>query len=217
MLFHPLYNADKSLSKVRLACLIVVGVCMISYPFVSNIHVSEVKEKESHAVAPTKKSMIAKIMETDEEKLQSKRAKIRNEVLLELKNRYEFLQSCGTINAGFEGCSIKFTDALLEYYDARVSTAADGFNMTIIAKGDMKNDICIQFSLNSNGDFVALDQNNKPTQKCTPKDFIKQNLGAVYRATDHIQGRQAPSGLSPIEVNTAAKRTLDKQDVRSLN
>lgn len=215
MLFHPLYNADRSLSKVRLVCLIVVGVCMVSYPFVSNDHKDDASYRQEQV--SQKKSMIAKIMESDEDKLQDKRAKIRNEVLLELKNRYEFLQSCGTINAGFEGCSVKFTDALLEHYDARVSTAADGFNMTIIAKGDMKNDICVHFSLNSNGDFVALDKQNKPTDKCTPKDFIKQNLGSVYRATDNLEGRSAPSGLSPIEVRTAAKSTLDKQDVRSLN
>ena len=214
MLFHPLYNTDRSLSKVRLICLIVVGVCMVSYPFVShnqNDDISAAQDNIAH-----KKSMIAKIMESDEDKLQDKRAKIRNEILLELKNRYEFLQSCGTINAGFEGCSVKFTDAFLEHYDARVSTAADGFSMTIIAKGDMKNDICIQFSLNSNGDFVALDRNKKPTDKCTPKDFIKQNLGSIYRATDNLEGQIAPSGLSPIEVKTA-KSNLDKQDVTSLN
>ena len=110
---------------------------------------------------------------------------------MELKSGFDFLNSCGNINAGFEGCSFKFSEEVLKFYDAKVTTADDGFSIELKAKKDIQKDECVQFSINSLGKFKALDKMNRATDKCTPKDFVKKNLSTIYRATDYIEGQAA--------------------------
>lgn len=216
MLFHPLYNADGSLSVFRLICLTVTACCLLSYPFVKNSGQSSQSAASSQETASSKTSVLGSFIESDEKKELKKLQKIRKDALVELKSGFDFLNSCGNINAGFEGCSFKFSEEVLKFYDAKVTTADDGFSIELKAKKDMQKDECVQFSINSLGEFKALDKMNRATDKCTPKDFVKKNLSTIYRATDYIEGQAAPSGRVPVVVKTAQSSSKQK-DITSIN
>lgn len=90
----------------------------------------------------------------------------RKQALVELSDGAAFLTSCGNINAGYIGCSFDFSKKVRSYYDSNIEAVADGFMITLVAKGNQQKDGCAKFVVNSEGVYQAYDVNGVVSQKC---------------------------------------------------
>ena len=89
-MFHPIYNADGSLSPFRLTCLGVFVVCLLAYAVTVLIASSDNSKGKGQ-----EESVSAEI--------DAAALKLRSEALSDLADGYAFLKACNSINNGFSG------------------------------------------------------------------------------------------------------------------
>ena len=125
----------------------------------------------------------------------------RKQALAELSDGAAFLSSCGNINAGYIGCKFNFSKKVSPYYDSNIEAVADGFMITLVAKGEQLKDGCVKFVANSEGVYQAFDSNGLESQKCFMNSAINEHMLSLHRAVDDIRGNAAPSGAKLVANN----------------
>ena len=212
--FNLLRNEDGSISYFRATCLIIVALCMVLYAFLD--HTSAGTQDGAAATEGEKTSALNAVFENKAEQEAKLRLQRRQEALAELDDGRHFLTTCGNINAGFEGCRFEFSPQILQFYDAAVEAADDGFSLMLTAKGDQAADLCVTLGADSQGPVYALDKQGKRREECVPQEMRTADLSALHRRIDEIVPQVAPSGRSPIVTRTA-QREGNTTDFQSLN
>ena len=213
--FNLLHNADGSFSYFRAGCLFIVALCMVAFAPLRHERPQAQAEYEAASAeqaqdAPT--SALDAVFESKEEQQAQLRLKRRQEALTELDDGRHFLTTCGNINAGFEGCRFEFSPEVLQFYDAQVEAADDGFSLLLTAKGEQAADLCVQLGADSQGEIYALDKQGKRRNECVPDKLRQPDLTTLHRRTDEVLPNAAPSGRQPLLIRTA-ERTLPEDAV----
>ncbi|WP_294564805.1 hypothetical protein [uncultured Succinatimonas sp.] len=164
-MFHPIYNADGTLSRFRIACLGVFVVCLIAYAVTVLMTPSDnVKVQEESA----------------DTEIDAATLKLRTKALSDLADGFAFLKACDSINNGFSGCTWTVSDEVGKSYAHEVKFAKESFVLALALKDKTSSDICARLILDSQGKFKAEDSSGRDiTAKCFPEDFLvspKENL-----------------------------------------
>lgn len=193
--FHPIFNEDGTVSLFRVSCLAVLALSVLAY-FLLRPHDGGTAETLA-AAGQDNVGELAQAQEIDD----YDPLLVRQMAIAELNDGAEFFKACGNINFGFEGCNYQFSDQLLSFYIPQVEAADDGFTITLTAKGRQRLDDCVKFTVDSIGTFVALDNQDRVTDKCTGQVAASH---AVHRITDDLQGQPAPSGADKVVTSVAS-------------
>ncbi len=213
--FHPLYNEDGSVSWFRAGCLLLLAVCMIAYALLSAdsdeagdsaAGGTEILSDNSSASGTDGSRGLQSLFGSGESSHRSIILAHRRNALDELENGAGFLSSCGDINAGFIGCHFEFSDQVLQFYDASIDAADDGFSIVLRAKGGQLDDLCVEYGINSEGTVYALNKEGHRDMSCLPDHLKNRKTAALHRLTDDVQPNQAPSGARPLITNSASAR-----------
>lgn len=215
--FHPLYNEDGSVSWFRAGCLLLLALCMIAYAVISagggdNAEPAPQAEDGSEILSSNQSSQAQgsgsrlKALFSAEDQRRSEIQKHRQAALSELENIADLFSSCGNINAGFIGCRFDFSENVLQFYDASINAADDGFSIVLKAKGSQLEDLCVEYGINSEGTVYALDKQGRRDMSCLPDHLKKRKTAALRRLTDDVQPNPAPSGARPLITSSAAAR-----------
>ena len=157
-MFHPIYNADGSVSRFRLVCLGVLAVCLIAYAL-------------TVLMAPSDPTLVKEESVSDE--IDADALKLRTKALSDLADGYAFLKACDLINNGFSGCTWTVSDEVGKAYAHEVKFASKAFVLSLALKDTNGGDICARLVLDSQGKFKAEDQGGRDiTAKCFPKNFL---------------------------------------------
>lgn len=193
-MFHPIYNADGKLSLFRVFCLLTVAICMGLYGW---LRMQGRTAQETAAVQP---AAAEEVFAGGSGEL----VKRRNYALAELADRRAFLNTCASINAGFESCRFNFTEGVSNFYDSKMETADGGYMIVLTAKGEQQKDVCTQLGMSSTEGLFARDRQGSLQPKCIPQELREEKPLALLRATDTVVPQQAPSGRSPAVTETAS-------------
>lgn len=219
-MFHPIYNQDGTVAAFRVLCLVIVAFCMMAYAVIflgksgvipeigEEVHSqSTVSDEEAKAEAARKKAEHEKAAKA-EAQAQARRQEtlrleqVRNTALSELESGVHFLESCGAVNPGFEGCTLSFSKTVSGNYTVRSEAADDGFFILLEAQGKQLNDKCRTFFADSGGIYAATNQAGLDDPGCLPQAFMdvadSDEVPSFARATDRLQGFDAPSGMQPL-------------------
>lgn len=159
-MFHPIYNADGSLSPFRLTCLGVFVVCLLAYAVTVLIASSDNSKGKGQ-----EESVSAEI--------DAAALKLRSEALSDLADGYAFLKACNSINNGFSGCTWTVSDEVGKSYSHEVKFAKESFVLALALKDKNSSDICARLVLDSQGKFKAEDMGGRDiTAKCFPENFL---------------------------------------------
>lgn len=194
-MFHPMYNADGSLSKFRTACLIIIAICMASAGVMQLLHNDSNDVKEASTV------------EVDESVNAQKTAPMQGllaEAVVELQNTASYLSSCGLLNQGFEGCEVSFSKTISDNFFTKSELAEDGYSLELKAK---KTQHCALLRV-VNDEYFAFDEQGQAASDCLQAlNIIKTK--SVAHDYDVTQGQPAPSGFVPVLSQTAENRKID--------
>ena len=164
-MFHPIYNADGSLSPFRLTCLGVFVVCLLAYAVTVLMASSDNSKGQEESASA---------------EIDAAALKLRSEALSDLADGYAFLKACNSINNGFSGCTWTVSDEVGKSYAHEVKFAKESFVLALALKDKTSSDICARLILDSQGKFKAEDSSGRDiTAKCFPEDFLgspKENL-----------------------------------------
>lgn len=204
--FSPLFNEDGSTCYFRVCCLALAGVCALLHVFLKamtapeaapdsgDLQLSAQSMAESAAVATVSEESSNSWSFFGEDKERRQLLKIRKMALTEINDSAAYLAACGNINAGYVGCKYTFSDQLNPYYDASIEAAADGFIITLQAKGEQLKDDCSKFVINSEGYYAGFNKQGHMDQKCLLEISPSSSVLALHRSIDDVQGNPAPSG-----------------------
>lgn len=229
-MFHPIYNQDGSVAVFRVLCLIIVAFCMMAYAVILLEKNSGGPEEEgtqlrsgAPAAAAGAEEEKAKEEQARKKAAESRKQKealrleqVRNTALAELESGVHFLESCGAVNPGFEGCSLSFSETVTGNYRIRSEAADDGFFIQMEARSGQLKDKCRSFFVDSSGVYRATGSEGGDAPECLPQSFmagLSEEVPSFARATDQLQGFEAPSGLQPLsrklELHTSSNRHPD--------
>lgn len=152
----------------------------------------------------------------DKESEEKKRLlSVRKQALSELKDSVGFLSACGNINAGYMGCSYKFSDMVNANYHAGVESADDGFIVTLEAKGSQMKDPCRRFVVSSEGFYAAYNINGNSDSKCFVDNMVPlQGSVSLPSVAFSERGSAAPSGLLPFENELMLSSVTHKKHIQ---
>ncbi len=198
LMFNPLYYDDGRLCWFRIGCLTAAALCLLSFGVVKAVGFDSAAAQGGSGLAAAR--MVPGGSEGRKLELQ------RSHAINEMADGAQFLKTCGEFNEGFVNCKVEFSDEVKTNYQTEVNAFADGFAITLTAKGPMAKDRCHVMSVDSAGHLEARDEAGQNADKCFPDGYMKKDLTAFYRAADTIEGSAAPSGAQVL-VQTAAVAT----------
>ncbi len=198
-MFHPLYNADSKISKFRVFCLITISFCLFALAFLRQLQVNEENRVNALTILNSEQIKVEKALSILKEK-ELKKELFSNRVyaISEIIEAADFLSSCGTMNKGYIGCKLSFSDKLLSHYNPVISSFGDGYTITLKAVGVQKSDKCSLININSQGLFEGFDKSGRINETCIPSKYKNRHITSIRRATDNLDGMTAPSGLKPL-------------------
>lgn len=198
-MFHPLFNEDSKVSKVRVFCLITISFCMLALAILRQIHVDEKNIAKALTILNSEQIKTEKALTFFKEK-ELKKELFSNRVyaISEIIEAADFLSSCGTMNKGYIGCKLSFSDKLLSHYNPIISSFGDGYTISLKAVGFQKSDKCSLININSQGLFEGFDKSGRINETCIPSKYKNRHITSIRRATDNLDGNIAPSGLKPL-------------------
>lgn len=193
-MFNPVYNADGRVSYFRVLCLSVAFGCFICGCMVDN-------DKKTVQRA---QSVTSVQEETQLPTVSRDYKQIRTLALEEFTFDVEYLQTCGTLDRGFDNCVVELSDSLKPYYSLSLDASADGYKIAFVANEDSKDELR-SFESDSNGDIRIVDSDGNFDKKALSE--LKKSNGKfkIVRDTDNHDGQAAPSGLTPM-VRNLSKR-----------
>lgn len=199
--FSPLFNEDGSTCYFRVTCLALAATCALLHvlfkaletPSIPNdsgsIQLSEAVEAQ-----PAFEQEDSSWSFFGEDKDRKQMLQIRKLALTEINDGASYLAACGNINAGYVGCKYTFSEQLNPYYDANIEAAADGFIITLQAKGSQLKDDCSKFEINSEGYYAGFNKQGNRDQRCWLETAPNIPVLALHRSIDNLHGNPAPSG-----------------------
>lgn len=208
--FSPLFNEDGTTCRFRVSCLALAATCALLHVFLKawaapgaipdsgDIQLTEqtVETMGANQVALTTsgvdESSSWSLFGDDQERKQL--LKVRKQALNEINDGAAYLAACGNINAGYVGCKYQFSETINPYYDAKIESAADGFMITLNAKGEQLKDDCSKFVINSEGYYAGFNKQGNIDQKCLMGIAPSNGVLALQHSVESMQGNPAPSG-----------------------
>lgn len=160
-------NDDGSVSVLRVVCLVVLAMCMLSYGITLCGRDDDKSLTQNQTVSESHSEVSSVIKDTDDD---PDAGTVRAIAFRELDEADEYYRQCGTVNEGFVGCDWKFSPAVSKYYEGKSVAADDGFAITLSARpGNPDRDRCALLEVTSGGDHTSLDENGK-TSECFPRE-----------------------------------------------
>ena len=187
-MFHPLYNANGSISVIRVICLVIIALCMATYGVLMLFNNSEELAKKVD-LAENNVDLREGIKELD---LNNKDASLESAVKA-LSEGTHYLASCGLLNRGFVGCEYSFSENILKAYNPKVSISDEGYSLELKSKDDLH---CNLLKV-VDGAFSAFDVKGIPVLDCAKDVF--DNLEFANEDYTMSEGDPAPSGLDPLK------------------
>ena len=127
----------------------------------------------------------------------------RQKALTALADGASFLNACGNINAGYGTCHLSFAADVTANYDSRIEAKRDSFSITLETKGAQRDDPCVKFVVNSQGQYWAFDRTGRENSKC----FTKSPLAQV---ANRISNNAKSEGLAnPFPSKDAPSTSID--------
>ena len=127
-MFNPVYNADGRISYFRVLCLSVAFGCFICGCMVDN---DKKSAQRTQNVASVQEETLLPAVKHDYKQ-------IRTLALEEFTFDVEYLQTCGTLDRGFDNCVVELSDSLKPYYSLNLDASADGYKIAFVANEDSK-------------------------------------------------------------------------------
>ena len=193
-MFNPVYNADGRISYFRVLCLSVAFGCFICGCMVDN---DKKTAQRTQNVASVQEETLLPAVKHDYKQ-------IRTLALEEFTFDVEYLQTCGTLDRGFDNCVVELSDSLKPYYSLNLDASADGYKIAFVANEDSKDELR-SFESDSNGDIRIVDSDGNFDKKALSELKKAKGKFKIIRDTDNQDGHAAPSGLSPM-VRNLSKR-----------
>ncbi|MBQ4245579.1 MAG: hypothetical protein IJ671_00875 [Succinivibrio sp.] len=198
-MFNPIYNKDGSLCLFRVSCLAIAVGC-----FVCGCVVQDKKAKNNYE---DKVNTVLEAQNAPEPVVEEKKTDveaIRAFALHQLNEDFEYLLTCGTLDNGFDNCTVELDQSLTPYYELSLETGADGFTLDLKSLPSLNDDSCSLISANSNGEIRAYDNKGSENTSCISARTVDNSRFGIVRDTDTRHGQLAPSGLSEM-VKTLSK------------
>lgn len=193
-MFNPVYNADGKISYFRVLCLSVAFGCLICGCMVDN---DKKTVQRSKVLESVQQETVLPAIEHDYKQ-------IRTLALEEFTFDIEYLQTCGTLDRGFDNCVVELSDSLKPYYSLNLDASADGYKIAFVANEDSKNEL-ENFESDSNGEIKIVDSDGNFDKQALTELKKAKGKFKIIRDTDNQDGHAAPSGLSPM-VRNLSKR-----------
>lgn len=130
-------------------------------------------------------------LSSDEDKLKAQLLKNRRAALVELLDSVAYFNSCGIINSSYSSCNYRFSKKIKALYDVAVEAAAEGYLISLTAKGEQAQDPCASFAVNSQGEYFAYDQNGYQNLKCFENTEVSKQVMAISQALEHLSSESA--------------------------
>lgn len=208
--FSPLFNEDGSICYFRVICLALGAFCALLHVFLKawtapaltpesgDLQLSaqslDLNQVQTVSYAAAEEEDSAWSFFSSEEAAKKQLIKIRRQALTEMNDSAAYLSACGNINAGYVGCKYQFSDEVQPYYDASIEAMADGFMITLQAKGSQLQDDCAKFVINSEGYYEGFNKQGHIDKKCLLDISPSSSVLALHRSVDNLRGNPAPSG-----------------------
>ena len=125
-------------------------------------------------------------LSSDEDKLKAQLLKNRRAALVELLDSAAYFNSCGTINSNYAVCNYRFSKDLKARYDIAVKADPKGYLIAITAKDAQAQDPCARFTVNSQGEYFAYDQNGTQNLKCFANTEVPKQIMAISQALERL-------------------------------
>lgn len=160
-------NEDGSVSVLRLICLVVLALCMLSYGITLFARDDDKALAQSNSISERESEVSAAVKDTDDD---PDAGTVRAIAFRELDEADEYYRQCGTVNEGFVGCDWKFSPSVSKYYEGKSVAADDGFAITLSAKpGNPDRGRCALLEVTSGGDHTSLDEHGRVSE-CFPRE-----------------------------------------------
>ena len=130
-------------------------------------------------------------LSSDEDKLKAQLLKNRRAALVELLDSVAYFNSCGIINSSYSSCNYRFSKKIKALYDVAVEAAAEGYLISLTAKGEQAQDPCASFAVNSQGEYFAYAQNGYQNLKCFENTEVSKQVMAISQALEHLSSESA--------------------------
>jgi len=201
-MFNLVYEINGKISRFRVTCLAVASVCFISGTYLKLISSNDTVEVSSRATAPVSTSV--DISDSAEEKFTAEDktlafdyVQIRQKAVQDLKKNDEYMGFCSVVDHNSEQCKVSIEKDLSPYYVLSYDVNSEGYNLHLEATEQNK-DKCKIFEINSNGEWLAINENGDMDADCLDRGVFDSHRFALVRDTDNNDGQIAPSGLAPI-------------------
>ncbi|MCR5536851.1 MAG: hypothetical protein K6F05_05490 [Succinivibrio sp.] len=183
---NPIYNADGTLSKFRIVCLLVIAVCMLAYGWLNF-------QAESSADTRSAANDVAAAQTAQEDAgegidlfLPAKNSFVQAKVAAidEFFESISFYNLCGSLNKGYEGCRFKYSDAVTSLYNVEAEASDDGFILNLKLIDPQKDTTCTAMSYSSSGDLFSYDEQGNHTEQQCFLEVDKSRAGVVQASDD---------------------------------
>lgn len=205
--FSPLFNEDGSTCYFRVTCLALGATCALLHVFLKALTTPSLAPESgsldlsAQALESNQAQVATHTVEEErswslfgDNSAKKQLLKIRRQALTEMNDSAAYLSACGNINAGYVGCKYQFSDEVKPYYDASIEAMADGFMITLQAKGTQLQDECSKFVINSEGYYEGFNKQGNIDKKCLLDVAPTTSVLALHRSVDNLSGNPAPSG-----------------------
>lgn len=159
-----LYNEDGSICKLRVGCLMVAAVCFFTASLMQMSDNTDTQQVVAEEKVVTQQNF-------------SKVKDFNQTVFVELSDAVAYLNTCGSINAGFEGCEVNFSDKFKQIYTQNIEAYDDGYTISVTAQHQQDN-LCYKIIIDSSANVIAYNSKGEEiTKQCVPHNFLKNTTG----------------------------------------
>lgn len=164
-----LYNEDGSICKLRVGCLVVAAVCFFTSSLMQMSAADDIQDTKVEANLATQKQVTTQNF--------SKAKDLNQIIFTELSDAVAYLNTCGSINAGFVGCEVNFSDKFKQIYSQDIEAYDDGYTISITAQ-QKRDNICYKIIIDSSANVIAYNTKGEEiTKQCVPHNFLKNPTG----------------------------------------
>lgn len=216
-MFNPIYNHDGSVSVFRVICLVVISLCMLSYAVILLSSSESTQVSAPAAVADEKPAPQVEQEKPQASVVRIDPVKLRKQALNELASSIRYFEACGVLSRGYEGCHFAFSKVVTDRYEVTEDAVDDGFIISFKLKNSEEDSSCSLMSYSSSGDHLSHGADGRISDSCFPEDFLSDgSVSQLHHATDHVEGKPAPSGAIAENGRQTAQATKPQDSLTSL-
>lgn len=183
-MFHPLYNDDGSISKVRVSCLLILAICLFLYGILDILSSPSTNERSQEGEREEEQ---AKALSVDEN-LDKKVLKHREIAIIELLDNVQRQNTSKIFENSYQENLVSFSDAVTKYYNNNSKIKKNSYTLELDAIGSQKQDTrCSKLVVTSKGKYYSFDEKGKRTLDCFSKDIVEKYKLKREKLTQEVE------------------------------